>query len=53
LSDELANTASLFVSHLDNWVPTPAQIDIEADHKGRAQVRLIILSRGVEELDKS
>jgi hypothetical protein len=53
LSDELANSASLFVSHPDNWIPSPAQIDIEADRMGRAQVRLIILASGIEELDKA
>jgi hypothetical protein len=53
VADEIINSASLFVSHPDHWVPSPAQIDIESDRIGRAQVRLYVLSQGVDALDKA
>jgi len=53
LLEELTNSGSLLVSHPDDWVPSPAQIDIETDRIGRMQFRLLILSSGVDELDKT
>lgn len=49
--EENTNAASLFISHPSNWGPSPAQIDMEADRIGRAQMQLIWLSKIVDELD--
>lgn len=51
--DDMGNATSLFISHPDDWVPSPAQIDIETDRIGRLQFRLIVLSSEVDELDKN
>jgi hypothetical protein len=51
--DEITNAASLFISHPDDWVPSPAQVDIEADRIGRAQLQLLWLSSMIDGLDKT
>jgi len=51
--EENTNSASLFISHPDDWIPSPAQIDIETDRIGRAQLQLAWLSVVVDGLDKT
>ena len=51
--NELGNATSLFISHPDDWVPTPAQIDIETDRIGKLQYDLWMLSRLVDNLDRT
>lgn len=52
-TEEMANSTSLPISHPDDWIPSPAQIDIETDRIGRMQVRLIQISSAVDQLDKT
>jgi len=51
--EEITNAASLFVSHPDNWVPSSAQIDIETDRIGRAQLQLVWINSMIDQLDKA
>lgn len=51
--DDLGNAASLFVSRPDNWVPTPAQIDLETDRIGKVQFDLVMLSEVADQLDRT
>jgi hypothetical protein len=51
--EEITNSASLFIAHPDDWVPSPAQIDVETDRIGRAQIQLIWLGSVVDQLDKT
>lgn len=49
--EDVANATSLFISHPDDWVPSPAQIDIETDRIGKVQYDLVMLSGVVDNLD--
>lgn len=51
--EEITNAASLFISRPDNWVPSPAQIDMEEDRIGRAEMQLVWLSSMIDDLDKT
>ena len=49
--DDLGNAASPFASRPDNWVPTPAQIDVETDRIGKVEFDLVLLSGVADQLD--
>lgn len=51
--DDMGNATSFFASHPDDWVLSPAQIDMEADRIGRTKFDLILLLSSVEELDNA
>lgn len=51
-TEDTDNCVSLFVSHPDDWVPSPAQNDIITDRMGKAQMDLIALKAIVNELDE-
>lgn len=51
--DDLGNATSLFISHPDDWIPTSAEIDMETDRIGKLQYDLWLLSRLVENLDRT
>jgi hypothetical protein len=51
--EKTVNMGFLSSTHTDHWVPSSAQIDLETDHIGRAQMRLIWLSSMIDQLDKA
>ena len=51
-TEDTLNCASLFNSHPDDWVPSPAQNDIITDRMGKAQQDLMLLVAIVNELDE-
>lgn len=51
--DDLGNANSLFFSHPDDWVPSPAQIDIETERIGKVEYNLMTLSSLAYNLDKT
>ena len=51
--DDLGNACSLFFSHPDGWVPSPAQIDTETERIGKVEYNLTILSSLAYNLDKT
>jgi hypothetical protein len=53
LVEEMTNSGSLLISHPDDWVPSPAQIDIETDRLGRMKLRLVIVSNELDAIDQT
>jgi hypothetical protein len=51
--EDTGKCISLLISRPDDWVPSPAQIDVLADRFGKAKFDLMMLSIRVEELDKT
>ena len=51
--NDIGNATSLFISHSNDWVPTPAQIDMETDRIGKVQYGLWLLSGVVDNLDRA
>jgi hypothetical protein len=52
-AEDLGSADSLFISHPDDWVPSPAQIDMVTDRIGKVQFDLVILSSVVYTLDNT
>jgi hypothetical protein len=51
--NDLGIASSLFISQPNDWVPSPAQIDIEADRIGKLQFDLVLLSGVADNLDRA
>ncbi len=49
--EDLGNADSLFISHPDDWVPSPAQIDIETERIGKVAFNLNMLRSLADNLD--
>ncbi len=51
--EDVGNATSLFIAHPDDWVPSPAQIDMETDRIGKVQCDLYLLSRIVDNMESA
>lgn len=51
--NDRGNATSLFISHPRDWVPSPAQIDMETDRIGKVQFDLLTLSSVADQLERT
>jgi hypothetical protein len=50
--NDCGNANSLFISHPNDWVPSPAQVDMETDRIGKVKFDLMVLSSMAGQLDR-
>jgi len=51
--DDLDTASSLLISHPDDWIPSPAQIDIETDRIGKVEGDLALINGLLDNLDNN